>query len=257
MRTSPDFLGLKILTPYRSDITGAIDFGAVPILDFEPSERLPIWSALPSNELYAIQRDITGHLMSCQVHPSLVKAMVDLAYFSRVLQYARLESSYTLNHMQFSEDMNWIAYRFLSFPKSLADPCQQSEADTACRMGGLLYMKAILQEYPHSSTGPSILLKQLQQSLTKIPIVESCIQLLVWLSFVGSGLARTEMKTWFVSFLGRLLTNFGIASFDDGKLAMSRILHIREVLGKSVEKLWAEAVAVGRCMDCKGVTCRS
>lgn len=190
--------------------------------------------------------------MNCQVHSSLVNAMIDLACFSSVFQYGYGKSPYSLNHVQFSEDMNWILHRFLSFPKSLSNHCQQSQADKVCRLGGLLYMKAILQEFPHSSTGPSMLLKQLQQSLSKIPIVESSIQLLVWSSLVGSSLAKTQMKTWFVSFSGRLLTKFGIASFDNGKMALSRILHIREV-----EKLWAEAVAVGRSMDCKEVICRS
>lgn len=237
-----------MLTLISSDITGTIDYAATPYLDFHRSKRPSIWSTLPVQKLQTAQRNITRLLTACQVLPDLIAIMAELAHFSQAVQFARSESSILYDPAAFSEDMYWIEYKLLSFPTTLPEISEERGIDKACRLGALLYMKAILEEFPHSATGSSILLKQLQESLYKISAVESYAPLLLWLSLVGAALSKTGLdRTWFVAHLAQLTTSVRISSFDDVELAMSRVLCIQKVFGRSFKKLWEEVMVRRRC----------
>jgi hypothetical protein len=118
--------------------------------------------------------------------------------------------------------------------------------DKATRIASLLYLKAILQEFPHSSTGPSILLSQLQAALAVIPLSSTYSPLLLWLALVGGSFSEGlwGFRRWFVSYLGGLKATMGLHSFDDGEWGgvVSVFLGLRAVFGKAFESLWKEEV---------------
>lgn len=167
--------------------------------------------------------------------------MVDVAHFSQAILSWRTEPSTNLDPRALSEDMYWIEYRLLLYPTTLQDGLEEWKIDKACRIGALLYMKALLEEFPHSATGPSILLKQLRESLQNITVLDSLSSLLVWLSVVGTAMSKSDMRVWFMGLLTELTVNLRISSFRDHELEMSRVIGLEEVLGSSVEKLWVEA----------------
>lgn len=225
---------------FSSDITGAIDYNATPYLPFEMPLPLSISSRLPEQSRQFIEKDVTQLLNSCEVHPDLIDVMVTVAYFVQVLQS---QPKVTSDHAGFSEDMYWIEFRLLAFPTSLPDGFPERTIDTACRLGALIYMKTVLEEFPHSKTGSTILLRELREALQTLPIVESTAPLVLWLSLVGSAVAKAPEKNWFVSHLGKLTAVSGASSFNDMELDMSRTFNLRSILGKSLDRL-RESVTV-------------
>lgn len=226
----------------RTDVTGAIDYGATPYLDFHRSEGSSISSILPQHKLKTIRKEITQLLTCCKVHPDLIATMVELSHFSQAVQLLRTKPEISIDAAAFSEDMYWIEYKLLSFPTAIDS--EEQDVDKACRFGALLYMKAILEEFPHSTTGHSILLGQLQVSLLEISDIRSCAPLLHWLSLVGAGLAKTEQtRKWFVTYLARLMNTVRISSAE---MAMSRMLCIEQDFERPVEKIREEVKAIRR-----------
>jgi hypothetical protein len=177
--------------------------------------------------------------------------MRELALFSQAVQFIKSQQSISVDPEAFSEDMYWIQYKLLSFPTILRAGSKERDIDNACRMGALLYMKAILEEFPHSATGSSILLRRLQESLDKIPVVEVNARILLWLSLIGAALSKHELqRTWFVVHLALLTTFVPLSSFDDENLPVNRILWLQNTLGRALKELWAEVMVVRqRCVE--------
>ena len=223
----------------RTDIAGAIDYSETPYLDFTRSDGPSIWSRLPEEALQHAEQSIIRILCSCQIHPKLIEIMIDVAHFSQAILSWRSNPSMDVDFKALSEDMYWIEYRLLLFPTTLGG-LEERDIEAACRLGALLYMKTLLEEFPHSATGPSLLLKQLQESLGKITIIESLSSLLLWLSLIGAALSKYDMRIWFMGLLEELTINFRIPSFRDHELEMSSVIGLQEVLGSSVERIWVE-----------------
>jgi hypothetical protein len=139
-----------------------------------------------------------------------------------------------------TEDMYGIEYRLLLFPTTSLGGMEERPIDKACRTGALLYMKALLDEFPHSVTGQSILLKQLLESLRDITVLDVNSPLLLWLSLIGAALSKSESRVRFMDLLTQLSTNFRLSSFRDQELEMSRVMGLEEVLGRSLEQRWTE-----------------
>lgn len=224
----------------RSDIAGALDYSATPYLYFDRSNHPPIWSTLPEHDMQCTRRDVNRILSGCLVHPSLISTIVDVAHFSKALLLETADFSTRFDPAQLSEDMYWIEYRLLSFPTTSSRASGERDIDKASRLGALLYMKALLDAFPHSATGPSILLKQLQESLRTIALLESTSSLRIWLSVIGAAFSKSQTRLWFVNLLVEITRRSQISSFHDQELELSKVLSLDQVLGSSVEKLWVE-----------------
>lgn len=231
-----------MLITNRTDVTGAIDYSEIPHLDFVRSDSPPIWSKLPEHNIQHAAQDVIRILSPCQLRPRLVYIMVDVAHFSQAVQSWRSDPSMIFDPQALSEDKYWIEYRLLLFPTTLGG-FQDIGIGEACRLGALLYMKALLEEFPHSVTGPSVLLNKLQESLRNIKIVEPLSPLLFWLSVIGAALSKSEMRSWFISLLEQLTIDFRILSFRDHDLEMSRVIGLEAVFGTTVENIWLEVTA--------------
>jgi hypothetical protein len=176
-------------------------------------------------------------MASYQVHPALIDIVVDVAHFSQAIISWRSDPKSTIKIETVSEDMYWIEYRLLLFSATHGDPA--SSIDEACRMGSLLYMKTLLQEFPHSASGPYVLLTRLQASLQEIPITKSLSPLLMWLSLIGAALSKIAQRSYFMGLLEHFALEFHIPSFQDTDLEMSKLMGLEQVLGASLERIWA------------------
>lgn len=180
-------------------------------------------------------------LTKCGVHPSLIDIMTELAYFSQAIHFAS-EASIFFDPAMFSEDLYWLEWNFLTFATKIPDGAAETKIDKSCRLGALLYMKAILQEFPHSTNGSTLLLAQLQECLTEIAIEQSNSSLLLWLCLVGGSLSKMDTRAWFVDYLARIRNVSLVPSFDDFEVDLSRMLGLRKVFGKAFETLWTETL---------------
>ncbi|KAJ8060221.1 hypothetical protein OCU04_010564 [Sclerotinia nivalis] len=193
----------------RSDITGAIDYAAEPYLYYEPRSHseISISQILPPHRIHAINTCIATTFAKCEIHSNLMEIMQHLAIFYQSIQFAA-SSKTLLEPRDFVNDIYWIEYELLSFPLSIG-ASQDSGINKATRIGALLFMKSIIQEFPHSVTGPSILLQQFQESLSTIvtaKITEQSRQWLIWLFAIGAVYSKRERisRTWFVEQLAGL-----------------------------------------------------
>ncbi|PQE03655.1 Fungal specific transcription factor domain-containing protein [Rutstroemia sp. NJR-2017a BBW] len=231
----------------RSDITGALDYAAVPYLPYErPCTQITISRILPPPIISTITSSISSAFSPHGIHPKLIAIMQNVALFAQSIKYAS-NSALRFDPLEFSDDIYWIEYQLLTFPSY-----QESEPsiEKATRMGGLLFMKSILQEFPHSTTGPEILLRELRDAVSAVEEDEDedeedpNRQWLLWLYAIGALLAKGMTREWFV---GRLAGGW-YAREGEGEVEgdvvggqLWRLLDLGEVLGeREVLLLWDE-----------------
>lgn len=181
-------------------------------------------------------------LTKSQVHPALVTTMTHLAHFSLALQEARRrpKGDVMFDPNTFAEDLYWIEYNLLSFSKDLPADVPERTVEKACRIGALLYMKAILQEFPNSMTGSSILLARLREALIRGAKDDFVMPVVVWVCIIGALLAKYDGRTWFVD---RLREANGASTFDELVEDMSAFLSLKNVFGDpECESVWQEIV---------------
>lgn len=239
-----------MFTLYRSDITGAIDYGAAPYLELERSSNLSIWSTLPSQTLRVIESDVTRILTNYRIHADLIAIMIALAWFAQAIGSATLpDSKLQLDLGGCAEDMYWIEHRLLAFPSALSKACRESDVDRACRLGALIYIKATLTEFPHSKTGSSFLVEELQDALQHLPLMQVHAPLRIWLLMLGAAVSKSPVgRAWFVGQLvGLLVESFSsITSYRDEDFDVSRVLPVRLVLGNAVDRVWESTMEVAK-----------
>jgi hypothetical protein len=170
--------------------------------------------------------------------------MTDLSYFSIALQSARSDDPLSLDPAAYSEDMYSIEFKLLRPALHGFDSTQEGHAEKACRLGGLLYIKAMLEEFPQSKMGSSILLEKLKESLQGIPRTASMTPLLLWLSIIGAALSKFEDKVYYICILAELTSTARITSFNDDEIVMSKVLSLQQVFGRTLERLWENAMVV-------------
>lgn len=167
--------------------------------------------------------------------------MTELVSFSQAIVFAA-DASFFFDPAIFSEDLYWLEHNLLAFPSNLPEGTLESEIDRACRLGALLYLKAVLQEIPHSKHGSTLLLSQLRDALDNVLIQKFNSPLLLWLSLIGGSLSKAEMRAWFVEYLAQIRSTALVLSFDDLEGDLSRLLGLKKVFGKAYETLWDETL---------------
>ncbi|KAL3420289.1 hypothetical protein PVAG01_08787 [Phlyctema vagabunda] len=222
----------------RSDIIGAIDYLALPYLEFEREDSVPIWSCITDEELKIIKADFIDSIAGCDLHPDLVLIMMDVALFSNALRKAQDDPATVLNPYAFSEDLYWIEYRLLSFTTHLLTPSEEAHIDRACRIAGLLYMKLVLNEFPYSKNGSSILLNTLRESLARLQVTRYSIQLILWISVVGSLASQTtDDRNIFNSFVTGFISTWSMYKKSRCNIPMHWIFPLHWFVEKSLKVL--------------------
>jgi hypothetical protein len=135
--------------------------------------------------------------------------MTSLVHFTYAIHSATTSSIHiSIDPHTFSTDLYSIESALLtSAPTSSLDPNPLTEGtEKALRLSSLLYLKSILQEFPHSITGPRILLSQLLDSLRfllTIPHTQShhLSPIICWISTIGALLSGDEKRQCFIDIL--------------------------------------------------------
>ncbi len=229
-----------MLSCTSTDVTGAIDYGATPYLHIQRSALPPIWSILPPHKKESTQLAMTKLLTSCRISQRIISIMIDLSLFSQTIRLVQLRPKITLDPEAFSEDLYDIEFKFLSFPKTLAVGVEENPMEKAYRIGGLLFVQSILEEFPHSITGPVILLAQLREALNRVSIWESGTPFLMWLGMLGAILAKDGMRNWYIIFSVIVLEFAEPGMAGDDTMRLNELLDLRSVFGKEVELFWRD-----------------
>ena len=182
--------------------------------------------------------------------------LADLRHFSRAFEQTLLEPEARLDPKELIEACYSIQYQLL-----LAGPAEDvtdrgfvhdnDEQGNAFRLGAIIYMKEILQDFAFSVTGSMILVSKLKTSLSIVLVSQaspSSSKLLLWLLVMG-GVASDKNgldNTLFVTHLVRLCGDLQITEWRDVKERLESILWIGSVLDKAGEALWEEIQLTAR-----------
>ena len=204
---------------------------------------------------YAWAHDIsldppTSHAPLRALLPQYVNVLTELCDFSGVIEQTLLTPEARLGPKEFIEASFSIQYQLLSNAplEDLSDGTfvyENNELGEAFRLGAIIYMKEILQEFTSSTTGSRILVSKLRKSLSLVftnGITPVSSSLFLWLLFLG-GVASIKNgmdRTLFVTHLVRLCYGLGIHEWGEVKERLENVLWIGKVLDKTGKALWEE-----------------
>lgn len=235
---------IQILRDPRSDVTGAIDFGLIPYLDLPLSSTSPTWSLLPHSTILQTSARMTKLLNFHGIRTSLVQILTNLSLFHQTITLARLNSNLVLPSESFSNDLYTLEHYLLSFPSTLHSPAHEPALSAALRFSALIYLKAVLQEFPHSVTGSRILVEKVKEKLGFIWMGDGLegenkrTDLIAWMCAVCAAVASGEDRMWFVRKMGGLQ----MPSATVEALTMETLLNLRSTFGDGcIKKIWEES----------------
>ena len=221
-----------------------------PFFHFDGSHRRTIHT-----EPYAWACDTlldapTAHAPLRALLPQYANVLTELCELSGVIEQTLLTPEARLDPKELIDAWFSIQYQLLSSApfEDISDGSivnDNHELGDAFRLGAMIYMKEILQEFTFSATGSRILVSKFRTSLSLalmsdvIPISSS---LLLWLLFMG-GVASIKNgldRTLFITHLMRLRYDLGIDEWEEVKERLQNVLWIGEVLDKTSKTLWEE-----------------
>jgi len=243
---------LLMLTSFRSDITGAIDYGVTPYLDLPPSPTQPTWSILPATTTSQISSRMANLLNTHLTQPSLSETLTSLSLFTQTLTFIRSNPNITLPPDAFSNDLYNLEHSLLSFPSTLASPAHEPALSTSLRFSALICLKAVLQEFPHSVNGSKILVDRVRESLSMIEVgqeirfgeqeIEKIGIMMMWICTVCAAVSKCEVREWFVSRLASMNTRYEPTNIEG-------FLGLNNVFGEGcIVKVWEEVRTRSRTM---------
>ena len=192
----------------------------------------------------------TSHAPLRALLPQYVNVLTELCEFSGVIEQTLLTPEARLAPKELIEASFSIQYQLLSSAplEDLSDGTivyENDELGEAFRLGAIIYMKEILQEFTSSTTGSRILVSKLRKSLRLVftnGITPVSSSLFLWLLFMG-GVASIKNgmdRTLFVTHLVRLCYDLGIHEWGEVKERLENVLWIGKVLDKTGKALWEE-----------------
>ena len=182
----------------------------------------------------------------------------ELREFSEVIEQTLLMPEARLDPKEFVETWYSILYQLLSGEQveDISDGGYIHDNDTlgeAFRLGAIIYMEKILQEFTFSAIGSRILLSKLRTSLGLVlasDVSPTSSSLLLWL-FVMGGVASINNSidhTFFVAHLVSLRREPWLDEWEDVKERLKDVLWIAGVLDRAGKSLWEEVQLTGRIL---------
>lgn len=238
---------LSILTTTRSDVTGAIDYGLTPYLSLPPSPTPPTWSILPSPTISQTSSQMTFLLAPHKIHSYLLQTLNSLSLFTQALSLSRSSLNVTLSPEAFSNDLYMLEHYLLSFPSTLPSPDHEAAIERALRFSALVYLKAVLQEFPHSANGSRILVERAREAVGLVGAGYGEMDgLVAWVCVVCAAVSNDEARSWFVGELARM----GRHCDQKEEAGLNKLLSLRSVFGEAcIERIWEEVWMKSRAMD--------
>jgi hypothetical protein len=177
------------------------------------------------------------------IQQSLIHVLTSLSLFIQTLKLPRSDPQMPLSPEAFSDDLYTLEHCLLSFPSMLPSPAHESALLVGLRFSALIYLKAVLQEFPHSVNGSRILLQKVKEALKLIWLSrgeekEKKAALVAWMCVLCAAVANGEVRDWFVEKLRVLRMHY--AAYDG--LGMDRLLNLNATFSKEcIENIWQEA----------------
>jgi hypothetical protein len=185
---------------------------------------------------------MTALLSPHDIQQSLIQVLTSLSLFIQTLNLPRSNPKMPLSPEAFSDDLYTLEHCLLSFPSTLPSPAHESAFSVALRFSALIYLKAVLQEFPHSVNGSRILLQKVREPLNLIWLSEDeekekKAALAAWMCVLCAAVAKSEVRDWFVEKLGILQVHYAAC---DG-LGMDRLLNLNAIFSQEcIENIWQE-----------------
>lgn len=192
----------------------------------------------------------TAHTRLQTLLPQFVNVLAELREFSVIIEQTLLTPEARLDPKELIEAWFSIQYQLLSGEQleDVSDGGLIHDNDAlreAFRLGAIIYLKEILQEFTFSAIGSGILVSKLRTSLE--PVLASEVRptsssLLLWLLLMG-GVASTNNsidRTFFVAHLVTLRRRPWLDEWEDVKVRLEDVLWIGKVLDGAGKSLWEE-----------------
>jgi Fungal specific transcription factor domain len=186
---------------------------------------------------------MTNVLTPHKIHRFLIETLTSMSLFAQTLNLTRSSSCITLSAESFSNDLYTLEHNLLSFPSTLPSPAHEPALSVSLRFSALIYLKSVLQEFPHSVNGSRILVEKLRESLALIWVGEGQGMeeggeekraLVAWMCVVGAAVAKGDVRAWFLGKLGRM----GVHCAAGNETGIERLLSLKNVFDKEcLEKI--------------------
>lgn len=229
---------------HRCDTIGAVNFLTQPhILEQKPPISLP--APPPSaNPDYFIQI-----LSSCGIDLELISTLECLSTFSQIIDHAVTQNLATFDPLEFVQKSCLIQQNLLLFLPPDFLSAEQKALHSACKMGALIYIRTVLQEFPLSQIGSKNLASQLRNSLHHIQGYAIPTPLHLWLCFVGgTGLQSSADRSWFIASIVQVLRNlfpldFRIGTWEQMRNILRKLPWIEKFHDRDYRIVWEEVEA--------------
>ncbi len=184
-------------------------------------------------------KELTHLLTPCDIYLSLIQTLASLSLFTQTLTHTRSHPHIRLSPEAFSNDLYTLEHSLLAFPSTLPSSAHEPTLSVALRIAGLIYLKSVLQEFPHSVNGSRILVERLRENLSLIWVGEEDgkLALVRWMCFVAAAVATGDAREWFVGNLGWL----GLDWTGEEEVRLAKLLRLQDVFGgKAMEGIQEE-----------------
>lgn len=221
-------------------MVGAIDFCAFPHFLFVRSPIPTLYESLIGPE-GRIEEDVLGRqLTRYGLQECIIDSLIQMRHFSEAINSALNQSTLQINPVAFVEDTYQIQYQFILFSPAPVVGIAEQCLEEAFRMGGLLYMKESLREYPLAVLGTMNLVHRLKEALADILENDSFAPVLLWLAFVGAMSSKGANRAWFLAQLIKLGMKLRLRNWEGARDVLDSVMFIEKLHEEVCKGIWDE-----------------
>ena len=205
---------------------GAIDHLAQPFFKFDLSQ-----SPNPYKDAGLALK--VSH-MSKDIPATLAYVMKELKDFSSLIEYTLTPGSPRLQLDHFITACYSLQQHLLSAinpVQNISVSEQRPHQEAAFGIAGLIYMKLILREFHHVTSGSETLINRLKTLLSLVFKIEPMSPPVIWCLYMG-GLASksTWHRTWFVAHLAKVASALDIFPWEEQRAELAKVVWYGKVL---------------------------
>jgi hypothetical protein len=168
-----------------------------------------------------------------------------LTRFSQAVDFSLTRTLVPIEPLAFVADTFEIQSELLSILEPDSYESDVLSLREALRMGALIFMKEIVQEYPLALLGST---QRMKNALSSILDIKKYAPLLLWLLFMGGISSKNSIdRVWFMAHLVKALPKQ--STWEDVRRALKIVLWIEKLQGDHCKNLWEE-VKITRAINC-------
>ena len=219
---------------------GAIDQLVPPFFQFDWSER-----TAPTYEdpcfLKKPRMPKTFGLLRKDIPPVLASVLKELRDFSHILEHTFESGSPKFGTGQFIRSCYSLQHQLLIATQTQTQDEKQGPLETAFGVAGLIYMKLILREIHHVTSGSKILVHKLKESLGPVLDNGPSSSAIIWPLCMGGLASKNHLdRTWFVAHLVKIAGTLGVETWEGLKAELDRVVWFSRMIDAGGRGLWQE-----------------